>query len=205
MLVQALGNLVSFLKRPSSSLDSRCFGGETHFWTCAGMQKCKACKSAKSGISGIWKAFHFILGPYVNTNAGRKGHGTASRPFHMLLFTKNCAIRPKRHPSLKRPCIGCRVCSLESQHLGPCALHGPNLVPVQKDCVLKNSAIPRPSAGCNFSPNQFRLIIPPEAEKSARGQKLRLKPFEPNSPAWYFYKMKSLKNQWYGKFRPIYT
>ena len=48
------------------------------------------------------------------------------------------------------------------------------------------NGIPRPSAGCNFSQNQFRLIIPPEAEKSARGQKIRLMPFWPNSPAGYF-------------------
>ena len=47
-------------------------------------------------------------------------------------------------------------------------------------------SIPRPSAGCNFSPNQFRLNVLPEAGNSARGHKLRLKPFWPNSPAGYF-------------------
>jgi len=31
-----------------------------------------ACKSAKCGIFGIWKAFHFILDPCVNTKAQLK-------------------------------------------------------------------------------------------------------------------------------------
>ena len=56
------------------------------------------------------------------------------------------------------------------------------------------NGIPRPSAGCNFSPNQFRLIIPPEAEKSAQA----------NNYAWCHFgqihpqdisKMKSLKKK----------
>ena len=45
-----------------------------------------------SWISGIWKAFHFILGPCVNTKARLKKSCTASRSFHMPLFTKNSAM-----------------------------------------------------------------------------------------------------------------
>ena len=70
------------------------------------------------------------------------------------------------------------------------------------------NGIPRPSAGCNFSPNQFRLIIPPEAEKSAQA----------NNYAWCHFgqihpqdisKMKSLKKKSgtgsFARFTPNYA
>ena len=85
MLVQALGNLVSFLKRPSSSLDSRCFGGETHCWTCAGMQKCKK-----------WNFWHmeslsFHFGPYVNTKARQKRSWYCKPPIpHAVVHKELC-------------------------------------------------------------------------------------------------------------------
>ena len=58
-------------------------------------------------------------------------------------------------------------------------------------------------AGCNFSPNQFRLnvpklVIPPEAKNYAWSHFGQIHPQDIS-------KMKSLKKQWHGKFRPIYT
>ena len=66
------------------------------------------------------------------------------------------------------------------------------------------NGIPRPSAGCNFSLFQFRLIIPPEAEKSARGQNYAWCHFGQIHPQ-DISEMKSLKKKRYGKFRPIHT
>ena len=63
-----------------------------------------------------------------------------------------------------------------------------------------SSHIPRPSAGCNFSPSQFRLSVLPEAGNSARGQKLRLKPFWPNSPRRIFLRWNRSKNSGAGSF-----
>ena len=63
-----------------------------------------------------------------------------------------------------------------------------------------SSHIPRPSAGCNLSPNQFRLNVLPEAGNSARGQKLRLKPFWPNSPRRIFLRWNRSKNSGTGSF-----
>ena len=63
-----------------------------------------------------------------------------------------------------------------------------------------SSHIPRPSAGCNFSPKQFRLNVLPEAGNSARGQKLRLKPFWPNSPRRIFLRWNRSKNSGAGSF-----
>ena len=83
---QVIGNLVSFLKRPSSSLDSRCLVAKR----IAGLVP--ACKSAKSGFLAYGKPFISFWAPMLTQKPGRKGHGTASRSFHMLLFTKNCAI-----------------------------------------------------------------------------------------------------------------
>ena len=54
------------------------------------------------------------------------------------------------------------------------------------------NGIPRPSAGCNFSPNQFRLIIPPEAEKSAQAKNYAWSHFGQIHPQ-DISKMKSLK------------
>ena len=67
--------------------------------------------------------------------------------------------------------------------------------------------LPQAVISAQINSNQFRLvrlIIPPEAEKSARGQKLRRSHFGQIHPQ-DISKMKSLKKQWYGKFRPIYT
>ena len=63
-----------------------------------------------------------------------------------------------------------------------------------------SSHIPRPSAGCNFSPKQFRLNVLPEAGNSARGQKLRLMPFWANSPRRIFLRWNRSKNSGAGSF-----
>ena len=56
------------------------------------------------------------------------------------------------------------------------------------------NGIPRPSAGCNFSQNQFRLIIPSEAEKSAGAKKFAWCQFGQIHPQ-DISKMKSLKKK----------